>query len=416
MVPSSNIKEEVPVVGMGDSVPTQAKGRGERRNFLLVLFATTTMTAGASAPSPFYPIIQARFGLTPVTTTMVFAVYAVALLACLLVGGSLSDHVGRRPILSAGFVLLAIGVFLFWHADSAQALIGSRILQGVTSGLLLSTLSATVVDLGPLHKPGSASTWNSVSSMTGMAVGALIAGLFLSVAGDGGEAMVFGALVAAYLLIAGVVWCLPETSPRLEGVWASLRPSAFVPPSVRKAFLVAVPSMFAAWATGGLYLSLGPVIVATQFNEGSGLGRSLVVVLLAGPGAVAGYLMRSCSGRSTTLYGATSIAIGSALTLGAIDVGSLWIYYIAVIITGTGFGTAFAGALRSLLPLISSSERAQALAAVFVVCYVGFSVPVVVAGLLVPLLGLSVTASWYGGLVAVLAFTAALLCMFGTRE
>ncbi|WP_196810876.1 MFS transporter [Arthrobacter sp. 35W] len=391
-------------------------GPRKRWGFRLVLIATTAMMAGASAPSPFYPVLQARFGFAPVTITMVFAVYAVALLALLLVGGSLSDHVGRRPVLSAGFGLLAISVFLFWHADTAQAFIASRILQGGASGLLLSALSATVVDLEPSHKPGSAAAWNSVSAMAGLAVGGLMAGFVLLVFDGGGAPLVFGTLVVVYLSIAGAVWFLPETSPRHEGVWASLRPRASLPRTMRKAFWYAAPAIVAGWATGGLYLSLGPVIVATQFHESSHLAGGLVVALLAGSGAIAGFLMRNRMGRALTLYGTMSIAIGSALAIGAVAMGSLWLYYVAVVITGTGFGTAFSGALQSLLPLIGPSQRAHVLASVFVVCYSAFSVPAVAAGLLVPVLGLFTTTCWYGAVVALMATTAAVLRRFGTRD
>lgn len=417
MVPiNSNVLVQGSAACVQPLTPVGASGPRKRWGFRLVLIATVAMMAGASAPSPFYPVLQARFGFMPVTITMVFAVYAVALLALLLVGGSLSDHVGRRPVLSAGFVLLAISVFLFWHADTAQAFIASRIVQGGASGLLLSALSATVVDLEPSHRPGSAAAWNSVSAMAGLAVGGLMAGGALFVFEDGGASVVFATLLVVYLLIAAAVWCLPETSPRHDGVWASLRPRASLPRNMRKAFIYAAPAIVAGWATGGLYLSLGPVIVATQFHESSNLARGLVVALLAGSGAVAGFLMRNRTGRSITLFGTTSIAIGSALAIGAVATGSLWMYYVAVIITGTGFGTVFSGALQSLLPLIPPGERAHALAAVFVVCYAAFSVPAVVAGLLAPLLGLFATTSWYAAVVALMATTAALLRRFGTRD
>jgi MFS family permease len=114
------------------------------------------------------------------------------------------------------------------------------------------------------------------------------------------------------------------------------------------------------------------------------------------------------------LYGTTSLAVGSVLAIGAIATGSLWAYYLAVAITGTGFGTAFSGALQSLLPLIQPGERAHVLSSVFVVCYSAFSVPAVVAGLLVPLLGLFATTCWYMAFVALMATTAALLRRFGT--
>ena len=55
--------------------------------------------AGSSAPTPLYSVYQAAWGFSPITITAVFGVYALAVLAALLVFGSLSDHIGRRPVL-----------------------------------------------------------------------------------------------------------------------------------------------------------------------------------------------------------------------------------------------------------------------------------------------------------------------------
>jgi MFS family permease len=58
-----------------------------------------SLLASSSAPTPLYATYQARWGFSAVTITVIFGVYAVAVLASLLVFGSLSDHVGRRPLL-----------------------------------------------------------------------------------------------------------------------------------------------------------------------------------------------------------------------------------------------------------------------------------------------------------------------------
>ncbi|MDI2035599.1 MFS transporter [Paenarthrobacter nitroguajacolicus] len=379
-----------------------------------MLAATTAMMAGASAPSPFYPAIQARFGFAPVVVTAVFAVYAVTLLAALLVAGSISDHVGRRPVISASFGLLALSMVLFWLADGATSLLISRALQGLASGLLLSTLSATIVDFEHPGRPGSSSTWNSMSAMAGLAIGPLLGGLaLLSLGGNTGSAATFLSLAAIYLALAVAAWSLPETSARRSGIWASLVPRVSMPSEARKAFFQSTPAFIAGWATGGLYLSLGTSIVALQFHQDSPLARSLVVTSLAGCGALAGFLMRKRTSRSITLYGTFSLAVGSATTLLALALGSLELYYIAVMITGTGFGTAFPGSLQGVMALVSPGRRAQAMAAIFVVCYIAFSVPAVVAGLMIPAAGLLATASWYGGVIMLLAAASAVFKLFG---
>ncbi|GAA4478668.1 MFS transporter [Rhodococcus olei] len=391
-------------------------GRRGRRGFRLVLAAGTAMMVGASAPSPFYPVIQAELGFTPAMTTAVFAVYAVALLVALLVVGSVSDHLGRRPVISVGFVLLATSVVLFWHADGAAGFVAARVLQGLASGLLLSALSAAVVDLEPRDRPGSAAVGNAVTPMAGLALGALVSGAVLDVAGDRAATGVFGTLTVLYLALAVAVWTVPETAPRLGGLWASLRPRAALPGDVRAVFVRSAPAVFAGWATGGLYLSLGPAIVATEFGGTAHLAQGLVVTLLAGTGAAAGYLVRHRTPRFITLYGTTALAVGTAATLGALALGSLPLYFLAVVVAGSGFGTAFFGVLRSITPLTRPDDRAEVFAAIFVISYTAFGVPAVIAGLLVPHLGLAATTYGYGAVIVALAAAAALLRGFGSRD
>src|ERR1700712_3998116 len=86
--------------------------------------------AGSSAPTPLYALYQAEWGFSPITTTVVFAVYALAVLAALLVVGSLSDHVGRRPVLLVAIVVQAATMLVFATAHGVPQLMVARILQG----------------------------------------------------------------------------------------------------------------------------------------------------------------------------------------------------------------------------------------------------------------------------------------------
>jgi predicted MFS family arabinose efflux permease len=369
---------------------------------------------GASAPSPFYPVLQARLGFSPATLTTVFGVYAITLLATLLVTGSLSDHIGRRPVLAAGFVVLAASTVGFWHADDVPTLVLSRAVQGVAAGLLMSTVSAAVVDLEPPSRPGLAATVNGVTPMGGLAVGALAAGAALDRSPQA-LAQVFGTLTAAYLLLALVALALPETSPRLDGWRRSLRPQVGIPTPARPAFARSAPAVAAGWATGGLYLSLGAPLVGSL----GGLDhvvQAASVTLLTGAGGASSYLARRRTARGVTLYGTTMLAAGTALTLLAIHAGSLVGFLLAVVVAGSGFGTSFLGVMRSVTPTVGPHQRGELFSSVFVVSYLAFGVPAVAAGLAVPHLGLQPTASVYGVVVAVLSATAALLRRFTTRD
>jgi MFS family permease len=383
--------------------------------FALAIAAVVAMMIGASAPSPFYPVLQQELGFSAATSTGIFAVYAVALLITLLITGSISDHVGRRPVISVGFVVLAASMVAFWHADTVTVLIVARIVQGVAAGLLMSSLSAAVVDLEPATRPGSASTLNSISPLGGLAAGALLAGLVMDHSSSA-LSVVFGTLTGVYLVIAVAVWMLPETSPRHEGLLNSLVPRIGVPAAARAPFLRSAPALFAGWATGGLYLSLGAALVGQELGGSTHVEQGLVVAALTGSGAVTCLIVRRWTPRRITILGTSALAVGTALTLAALAAGSYWSFIAAAVVAGVGFGGTFLGIMRSVTPAAAPHERGELFAAVFVVSYLAFGVPAVAAGIAAPHIGLAETTFIYGGVVVVLSGGAALLRWLGSKD
>ena len=69
-------------------------------------FAVTMM--GTTLPTPLYPIYQAEMGFSQLMITVIFAVYAVGVIAALIVTGAWSDQIGRRPMLALGLALSAM--------------------------------------------------------------------------------------------------------------------------------------------------------------------------------------------------------------------------------------------------------------------------------------------------------------------
>lgn len=382
--------------------------------YVLALLCVVAMIGAASAPSPFYPVLQDELGFSALVSTVVFAVYAFALLLTLLVAGGLSDHVGRRPVVCVGFVVLGLSTALFWHSDSVAELVAARSLQGLATGLLISALSAAVVDLEPPHLEGTAPVANAVLPLGGMAAGAAASGAVLELA-PSPETIVFGTLTLVYVVMAAAVWLLPETSPRLPGALVSLVPRASVPATARGPFLRSTPAIVAGWATGGLYLSLGAPIVERLGAE-SRLVQGLVVSVLMAVGSLTGFVTRRRTPRELTLFGTTALAVGTVLTLAAFAAGSLGAFLLAVAVVGTGFGTAFIGVMRSVTPTVGPGERGELFAAVFSFSYLAFGLPAVLAGVAVPRVGLETTTYAYGVAICVLAAGAALLRRFGTRD
>jgi hypothetical protein len=74
-------------------------------------------------------------------------------------------------------------------------------------------------------------------------------------------------------------------------------------------------------------------------------------------------------------------------------------------VAGFGFGAAFSGLFRKLLPTAAPTERAGLLSAFYVQSYLAFAIPAILAGLAAPKIGLTTTANIYGAAVILLAVT-----------
>lgn len=383
--------------------------------FAFTLAGAFFMMAGAAAPTLFYPVLQQQIGFSPATISAIFAIYAAALLAALLTVGSVSDHIGRRPALSLGFAGLALGVLLFWQADSVGGLLTARAVQGAATGLLMPALTAFAVELEPRDRPGTAAIWTAVLPLCGLAAGAMLSGLAMKYARHPG-ADVFGGLALLYLLGALLCWLLPETSPRLEGLRRALRPRVGVPAPARATFWRSAPAVFAGWAIGGLYLSLGTGIVSQVFGIRDPVSEAGVVLLLAGTGALSTFLSRRVHQRQVMLTGTATLSIGTLVSLLGMQAGAVLPYLLGLGLSGVGFGTCFYGTIRSLAPLASAETRGELFAALYTLSYLAFGLPTILAGLIAPQAGLLATATGYGLIVALAAAVAWGWRRFATRD
>jgi MFS family permease len=83
-------------------------GLGPTVAFYLLASIIVPFLAGSSAPTPLYATYQAKSGFSAITVTVIFGIYALAFLAAMLIVGSLSDHVGRRPVALVAIILQAV--------------------------------------------------------------------------------------------------------------------------------------------------------------------------------------------------------------------------------------------------------------------------------------------------------------------
>jgi hypothetical protein len=379
-----------------------APSLGKTAAFFLQASIILFFLASSSAPTPLYVVYQTAWGFSPVTITVVFGIYAVAVLATLLVVGSLSDYVGRRPVLLAATLLQAAAMAIFAAASGVGTLLAARVVQGVATGAAAGAVGAGMLDIDRAR----GTVANAVAPMLGTATGGLMAGLMAEHL-PAPTVLVYVVFGAIFLLQAAGVALMPESSARRPGARRSLRPKLWLPPAARTPALVAAPVLIATWALVGFYGSLGPSLIRRLAGSSSLVLGGAVLFVMATAGALTVLLSRARPARTVLLFGSAALIAGVTLTLIATALGGAGLFFLGTAVAGAGFGSGFQGALRTVVPLAAPHERAGVLSVLYVIAYLSMGVPVVFAGLrVVHGGGLLTTAREYGFAVIVLAAAA----------
>ncbi|WP_440556767.1 MFS transporter [Streptomyces sp. SCPE 10] len=346
----------------------------------LALFASIIVSflAASSAPTPVYALYAARWHFSPITTTVVFGVYAVVVLAALLVLGRASGHLGSKPVLLTALALQAIAMVVFSEAGGVGALIAGRVLQGIATGSALGALGAAMLDID--RERGTRA--NTIAPGLGSGVGALVSGLVVQYL-PAPTHLIYLVFIGVFALQAAGVAVLPDTGDRAPGLRSSLVPELAVPRHLRAPLLTVAPVIFAVWSLGGFYGSLAPALAHELSGSGSAVIGGLGLFVLTVVSSATAVSLGRTPPRALMLCGITLLVVGSLVTLAAVGLSSFAGFFAGTFVSGVGFGAGFQGGMRTVVPLVAEHERAGVLSTVYVVCYLGMGLPAVIAGVLV---------------------------------
>ncbi len=386
---------------MSDSLQNPRVDGHSRGHLSYLAFVLLCFLAASSAPTPLYHVYQQAWGFSSALLTLIFAVYAFSLLTALLVAGSLSDYLGRRPVIFVALLLEIVSMLLFISASDVGGLIAARVIQGFATGIATSALGAALLDTDPTQGP----LVNSIAPMFGMAAGALGTSALVEFA-PLPLLLAYVVLLAAFAGQALYLWWVAETVTPQPGVLKSLKPSLHVPVQARGTLWLVLPADIAAWSLGGFFLSLSPSLLAAATGSTSVLNGGFAVATLTISGAMAILTLRLRPAALALWVGCSCLAVGVTVILAAVNLGLLWLFFVGTVLAGIGFGASFLGALRLLLPLAHPHERAGLMSAFYVLSYLAFCIPALIAGLSVKHAGLILTTNVYGSVVVLLALLA----------
>ena len=334
---------------MRENALVSGDGRaGSVTGFVLAAFAFFVAMLGTTLPTPLYPLFEERYAFGPLLVTVIFAVYALGVIAGLILFGNVSDQLGRKPVLLFGLVLSAASAILFsLRARSSPHV--ARVVSGLSAGIFTGTATAYIIDLAPGGRRRLASFVAVFANLGGLGVGTLLSGLLAQWAPDPLRAP-FAVNLALIAVAAAGLLLVPETVTRGASGFRLQRLG--VPAEVMGVFVRAALAGLAAFAVSGVFSSVAPEFLGLGLNQHSPALAGLLVFVL--------FLM-SVTGQGLAVLlpnalaaGCGVLAAGVGLLALSLATDSLAALFASAAVAGLGQGIVVSAGLAAI------AERAPA--------------------------------------------------------
>ena len=362
-----------------------AVGAAARTNWVRAGAALFGAAWGSNQFTPMLLVYRQQLGLSTGTLEALFGVYALGLIPGLLIAGPLSDSRGRRPVILASAALSLAGTLSLVVADHSLApLFVGRFLTGLGSGAAFGAGTAWLRELSrpPFGDAGdhTAARRAAVTMTIGFAVGPLVAGVLAQWAPDPSVVP----YVPHALLMLGVLALVsgaPETVVRggRAGAIGRALPS-LRHPRFYKVVAPMAPWVFAAPAVA--FALLPSVVVATHATDGIAL-TAVVATVTAMAGVliqpVARRLDAQAAGNRAATLGLAVVVAGLVLSAFTVHEHRTWLLVPSAIVLGMGYGLCLVAGLVEVQRLAHPEALAGLTAIYYVLTYIGFAVPFVLA-------------------------------------
>jgi MFS transporter, DHA1 family, tetracycline resistance protein len=186
-----------------------------RRSPLLPIFLIVVVDIlGLTIMLPLLPFYAEHFGASPAVVGLLVSSYALCQLVAGPALGSLSDQLGRKPVLIVSQVGTFIGFLILAGANSLWMVFASRIIDGLTAGNL-SIAQAYIADVTAPKDRAKSFAVIGIAFGIGFLVGPGLSG-YLS-AHYGFHVPILCAAGLSLASILGTTFLLPAVPPRPEG-------------------------------------------------------------------------------------------------------------------------------------------------------------------------------------------------------
>jgi MFS family permease len=378
-----------------------ARRTSARTPFLVVAGAVFILLLDGNLPTPLYAVYRERFGFSGTELTLIFAIYAMALIPSLLVFGQLSDRVGRGRVIAGGMGAAAVGLLLLALAQSIAWLFVARAVQGLALGATVGTAAAALVELEPEGDHSRAALATVLGQSGGSAAGPLVAGVLAQWAPAPRQ---LSYVVGIVLAVAAGLAVLRIDEPREPSAeWRLQRPR--VPEDARGPFARATLTGASVWAIGALFLSVVPSYAAKLLDTSdlALLGAISAIMLAVACLAQALCVRGAMTPTRAQPLGLVLLVAGIAALVLAFPAHSLALVLVAGLLAGAGLGLGFFGSQAQVNAIAPSDRRGEVTAAFITGTYLGVIVTVIATGVLSDAISLATAVAIAGIVVAAVA-------------
>ncbi|MFI6171421.1 MFS transporter [Nocardia sp. NPDC051052] len=383
--------------------------------FWVVTVAFCAAVAFSMVPTPLYPLYAEQLGLSSLTLTIIFAVYGAGVIFSLCAVGHVSDWIGRRRVLTIAISVEVLAAVVFLLPPQLPLLIAGRLITGLGVGAITATATAYLHELHVLARPRDGVRRFEIASpaanIGGLGVGALVAGVLTQWAPWPLRTSFVVFAVFLVLVIAALVWFVPETVSVPRSLRPAYRPQRVSVIGSRLGWVVAAGSIFAAFAAFGLFASLAPVFLAGTLGQSSRFLAGAVVFLVFGSAPVAQHAAMALPVLPRLVAGLIGTIIGSGVLVAAVLQGNLVLFLAAGVLSGAGAGVLIQSAVARTVRAAAPAKRGEAAAGLFLIGN---------AGLIIPVIGMGVATQFVDTRIAMAGFAGALIALLvcvavGTR-
>ncbi len=147
----------------------------------------------------FVPLYGASQGIS--NPGFFFTLYAAAMFVCRPLSGTLSDRLGRMPVVVPGMFIITSGLLLLAAVPGWWPLLASAGLLGVGLGTVFPALLALMLDLtGPAERGAAMSTFG-IGMDIGIGLGSILLGVIIEASGFGVAFTVAGLVPVVFLAL-----------------------------------------------------------------------------------------------------------------------------------------------------------------------------------------------------------------------